>query len=72
MAGFRAAAGPGAGAQGTTQSIPNAAETRIVFNTELYDNGGLLNLGVDSGRFTVPVAGTYLLTGAAGCVCPSH
>jgi hypothetical protein len=59
-------AGPGASAQGTVQSIPNDDETRIVFNSVDYDHGGLLNLAADQGRFTVPVAGTYLLVGSAG------
>jgi hypothetical protein len=59
-------AGPGASAQGSTQSIPNAAETRVVFSSVIYDHGGLLNLGANAGLFTAPAAGTYLLAGSAG------
>lgn len=41
------------------QSIPNAAETALTFNTELADNDGMHDTASNTSRLTVKTAGRY-------------
>lgn len=45
------------------QVIVGGVLTVAIFDTEIWDNDGLANLGVNNNRFTVQTDGTYLLTG---------
>lgn len=45
-----------------TPTFTVAVPTNITFNTEVFDNGNLANLGVNNDRLTIPVNGIYQLT----------
>jgi len=51
----------------TNQVIPNATYTAVIFDSISYDNGGMINLGAQPTRITVPAgaSGRYLV----GCGC---
>jgi len=43
----------------TNQSIPNATNTNVIFDTEAFDNGDMVDLGTNNERVTIPFAGRY-------------
>lgn len=45
----------------TNQSIANATDTMVQFNTEQYDTGGMFTTATNT-RITIPVAGIYEVT----------
>lgn len=49
------------GISGATLSIPDSAQTNIPFGVEIFDDGGLHDNAVSPSRFTIVVAGTYLV-----------
>ncbi len=70
---FRAETGGGGGAafvgakayHSTTQTIPNATVTPLLFNSERYDTDGFHSTSSETSKFTVPTGkgGYYLLQG---------
>lgn len=46
----------------TTQSIPDATETTVVFNSEYYDNDNMHSTAANTGRITFNTAGVYWIT----------
>jgi hypothetical protein len=48
---------------GTPQSIPNAVDTIITYTSELYDQGGMANLGVNNDRVIIRQYGVYDVLG---------
>ena len=47
------------------KSIPNATVTKVSFDTEEYDEGGYINLGVSTTKVTISVSGIYRISGYA-------
>jgi len=45
------------------QALVNGASTAAIYDTEVFDNDGMANLGVSNDRLTVQTAGTYLVMG---------
>lgn len=45
----------------TTQSIPNGADTVVLFNSERYDTDNMHSTATNTGRINFPTAGIYLL-----------
>jgi len=44
-------------------NIPSGVDTKLTFDTERYDNGGLHDPGANPGRLTAQKAGTYVIVG---------
>lgn len=52
---------PSARASGTGQAgFVSGANTALVYQTEVYDNNGMVNLAVNNDRFTIQTPGWYL------------
>jgi hypothetical protein len=49
--------------QSSTQSIANNTTTAVQFDTELWDDNGLINLGTNNDRITIQTSGKYLVVG---------
>lgn len=47
----------------TTQSLTDATETTLVFDSERYDTNSMHSTAVNTGRITFATAGLYLVTG---------
>lgn len=43
--------------------VPTGPQTTVTFNTELYDNAGMINLGVSPTVISIVETGLYLVTG---------
>jgi hypothetical protein len=48
------------------QSIPNDTLTTVTWNTEDFDTNNFHSTSTNTGRFTIPVAGKYLINGMIG------
>jgi hypothetical protein len=49
-----------------TQSIPHDTTTVVTWNSENYDTNSFHSTSVDTGRFTIPTAGKYLINVVIG------
>jgi hypothetical protein len=56
------------GYQATAQSIANNTWTSVTIDTEEYDSDNGHSTSTNTSRYTVQVAGTYLITGSTGLV----
>ncbi|MFF1284309.1 hypothetical protein ACFVY4_26655 [Streptomyces sp. NPDC058299] len=56
------------GYQATAQSLANNTWTNVTLDTEEYDSDNGHSTTVSSSRYTVQVAGTYLIVGSIGIV----
>lgn len=54
------------GYQGTVQSIANNTWVSVTIDTEEYDSDNGHSTSTNTSRYTVQVAGTYLITGSIG------
>lgn len=54
---------PTAKITGTGQVIPSNVSTTCTFSTEVYDNNGMVDLGVSNTRIQIQTPGVYMLTG---------
>lgn len=54
---------PTASVDQLSDSIPNATLTTLSFDIELYDNAGMVNLGVDPTAISITSTGLYLVSG---------
>lgn len=50
-------------ASGVNQAVANNADVAATFTTELYDNAGMVNLGVSTTTITFPSTGLYMASG---------
>lgn len=46
----------------SVHEIPNNSNTEVIWETEVYDNGGFFDSGSSTTDLVIPVAGTYLIT----------
>lgn len=49
----------------TTQSIANSSQTKVIFNTELFDTDNIADIAGANDRLVIQTAGVYMLTAAA-------
>lgn len=49
-----------------TQSIPDAIDTSLVFDSESYDTDSMHSTSVNTGRITINTAGLYIISFAGG------